>query len=251
MTVAEAIAVFAAGIGAGGINAAVGSGSLITFPALLAIGVPPVLANVSNKVGLVPGSASGAFGYRKELAGQRRRLAWLGAACAAGSLAGGLLLLALPASAFGVLVPVLILLSCVLIAVQPMLNRWLADRRNARSGRRRGGLLSGMAAAAAYGGYFGAGQGVFMIGVLGVLLDEPLQRVNGMKNVLTGIVNAVAAILFIFVTHVAWLLVALIAAGSTVGGLVGARVGRRLPPLALRALVILIGLAAVVKMLFF
>jgi uncharacterized membrane protein YfcA len=251
LTLPEAIAVFAAGVAAGGINAVVGSGSLITFPTLLAFGVPPVLANVSNNVGLVPGSASGAFGYRRELAGQRRRLLRLGAASAVGSVAGGILLLTLPASTFQVIVPVLILIACVLVILQPRLNGWLAARRT--SAKPHGGvaLLAGLCASGVYGGYFGAAQGVLMIGLLGLFLDEPLQRVNGLKNVLAGIVNGVAAILFISLTHVAWVIAALIAAGATIGGLIGARVGRRLPPMALRVLVVIIGLVSAAKLLFF
>jgi uncharacterized membrane protein YfcA len=112
-------------------------------------------------------------------------------------------------------------------------------------------LLAGLGASGVYGGYFGAAQGVLMIGLLGVFLDEPLQRVNGIKNVLAGMVNGVAAILFIALTHVDWALAALIAVGSTIGGLAGARVGRRLPPMALRVLVVLIGLVSVVKLVFF
>src|SRR5579875_2829420 len=240
------VAVFAAGVAAGGINAAVGSGSLITFPALLTFGVPPVLANVSNNVGLVPGSVSGAIGYRRELAGQWRRLLRLGAAAAAGSLAGAFLLLSLPTGTFSVIVAALIMVACALVIIQPWLNRWLAARQSAGTPRRNGGLLAGIGAAAAYGGYFGAAQGVLMIGLLGTFLDEPLQRVNGIKNVLAGVVNGVAAIVFILATHVAWALVVLIAAGSTIGGLIGARIGRKLPPMALRALVVVIGLIAVV-----
>jgi hypothetical protein len=251
LTLPEAIAVFAAGVFAGGINAVVGSGSLVTFPTLLAFGVPPVLANVSNNVGLVPGSASGAFGYRRELAGQRGRLLRLGAASAAGSAIGGILLLELPASTFKVIVPVLILVACVLVVLQPRLNAWLAARRTQAPPHGGVPLLAGLGASGVYGGYFGAAQGVLMIGLLGVFLDEPLQRVNGVKNVLAGIVNGVAAILFIALTHVDWALAALIAAGSTIGGLIGARVGRRLPPMALRILVVLIGLVSVVKLVFF
>ena len=251
MTLPEAIAVFAAGVFAGGINAVVGSGSLVTFPTLLAFGVPPVLANVSNNVGLVPGSASGAFGYRRELAGQRGRLLRLGAASAAGAAVGGVLLLELPASTFKVIVPILILLACVLVILQPRLNAWLAARRTRATAHGGTPLLAGLAASGVYGGYFGAAQGVLMIGLLGVFLDEPLQRVNGIKNVLAGIVNGVAAILFIALTHVDWGLAGLIAVGSTIGGLIGARVGRRLPPVALRVLVVLIGLVSVVKLLMF
>jgi uncharacterized protein len=251
LTLPEAIAVFAAGAFAGGINAVVGSGSLVTFPTLLAFGVPPVLANVSNNVGLVPGSASGAFGYRRELAGQRGRLLRFGAASAVGSAIGGILLLELPASTFKVIVPILILVACVLVVLQPRLNAWLAARRTRATPHGGVPLLAGLGASGVYGGYFGAAQGVLMIGLLGVFLDEPLQRVNGIKNVLAGIVNGVAAILFIALTHVDWTLAALIAVGSTIGGLIGARVGRRLPPMALRILVVLIGLVSVVKLVFF
>jgi uncharacterized membrane protein YfcA len=251
LTLPEAIAIFAAGVFAGGINAVVGSGSLVTFPTLLAFGVPPVLANVSNNVGLVPGSVSGAIGYRRELAGQRGRLLRLGAASAVGAAIGGILLLELPASTFKVIVPILILLACVLVVLQPRLNAWLAARRTRATPHGGVPLLAGLGASGVYGGYFGAAQGVLMIGLLGVFLDDPLQRVNGIKNVLAGIVNGVAAILFIALTHVDWALAALIAVGATIGGLAGARVGRRLPPMALRVLVVLIGLVSVVKLVFF
>jgi len=238
-------------VAAGGINAIVGSGSLITFPTLIAFGLPPVLANVTNNVGLVPGSASGAYGYRHELAGQRGRLLRLGIGSACGSAAGAILLLKLPASTFQVIVPVLILIACVLVILQPRLNRWLAAHR--REGGKHGGapLFAGVTASGVYGGYFGAAQGVLMIGLLGVFLDESLQRVNGLKNVLTGVVNGVAAVVFIALTHVAWLLAALIAVGSTIGGLTGARYGRRLPPMALRVLVVIIGVVSAVRLIFF
>ena len=251
VTLPEAIAVFAAGVAAGGINAVVGSGSLITFPTLLAFGVPPVLANVSNNVGLVPGAASGAYGYRRELDGQWGRLARLATASALGSAAGAILLLKLPASTFKVIVPVLILIACVLVILQPRLNGWLAAHRS--EGSRHGGpaLWAGVCGSGVYGGYFGAAQGVLMIGLLGVFLDEPLQRVNALKNGLTFIVNGVAAIVFIALTHVAWILAGLIAAGSTIGGLLGARYGRRLPPVALRVLIVVIGLISAVKLIFF
>lgn len=251
MTLPEAIAVFAAGVFAGGINAVVGSGSLITFPTLLAFGVPPVLANVSNNVGLVPGSVSGALGYRRELAGQRGRLLRLGAASAVGAAIGATLLLTLPASTFNVIVAVLILIACALVILQPRLNGWLAARRTEAKPNGGPALLTGVCASGVYGGYFGAAQGVLVIGLLGIFLDEPLQRVNGLKNVLTGIVNGVAAVLFIALTHVSWDLVALIAAGSVIGGQIGARIGRRLPPIALRVIVVIIGLVSAVKLLFF
>lgn len=228
-----------------------GSGSLITFPTLLAFGVPAVTANVSNNVGLVPGNVSGAYGYRKELAGQWKRLLRLASASAIGAVAGAVLLLKLPAATFKVIVPVLILIACVLVVVQPRLNGWLAKRRG--EGSPNGGpvLWAGVCGSGIYGGYFGAAQGVLMIGLLGIFLDEPLQRINGLKNVLTFVVNGVAAIVFISITHVDWVLAGLIAVGSTIGGYFGARYGRRLPPMALRILIVVIGVISAVKLIFF
>jgi uncharacterized membrane protein YfcA len=258
---AEALAIFATGGAAGAVNAVVGSGSLITFPTLLAFGIPPVVANVSNNVGLVSGNVSGAIGYRRELAGQRSRLIRLGAIAAAGSVAGAAALLSLPSSSFQVIVPALILISCALVVVQPWLSGRIIARRRLRAeragaaqpGNERTGLLlgTGVFASAIYGGYFGAAQGVLVIGLLGTFLDESLQRVNGAKNVLVTVVNGTAAIVYIAFAHVAWLVVLLIAVGSTLGGLVGARYGRRLPPLALRIFVVLIGVIAAVKLIFF
>ena len=252
---AEALTIFVAAVAAGAINAVVGSGSLITFPTLLAFGFPAVIANVSNNVGLVSGNVSGAFGYRRELAGQRGRLVRLGVLAAAGSLAGAILLLSLPASAFTLIVPVLILISCVLVIIQPRLNAWMAARRARRQPGRQAEhspvLAAGVLASGAYGGYFGAAQGVLVIGLLGSFLDDDLQRVNAAKNVLVAIVNGTAAVVFILFAQVNWIVVLLIASGSTAGGLLGARVGRRLPPLALRILVATIGVIAAVKLIFF
>jgi uncharacterized protein len=248
----ETLAILAAGTAAGGVNAVVGSGSLITFPTLLAFGFPPVIANVSNNIGLVPGNMSGGFGYRRELAGQRARLLRLGVASVIGAAAGAVALLVLPSSAFGLVVPVLILISCALVLVQPWLSAWVRARADERRGGRPGPLLSaGVCLSGVYGGYFGAAQGVLVIGLLGSFLDETLQRVNGAKNVLVGMVNGTAAVVFIALAHVSWTAVALIAAGSTVGGLLGARFGRRLPPLMLRLFVAAIGLVSAAKLLFF
>jgi uncharacterized protein len=258
---AEAFAIFAVGGAAGAVNAVVGSGSLITFPTLLAFGFPPVVANVSNNVGLVSGNISGAVGYRRELAGQRGRLIRLGSIAAAGSVAGAAALLSLPSSSFQVIVPVLILIACVLVLAQPWLSKWIIERRKrraeradpaARTGERTSPALGGgMFASAAYGGYFGAAQGVLVIGLLGTFLDESMQRVNGAKNVLVAVVNGTAALLYVIFAHVVWLVVLLIAVGSTLGGLLGARYGRRLPPLALRIFVVLIGVISAVKLIFF
>lgn len=248
---AEAAAILAAGTAAGAINAVVGSGSLITFPTLLAFGFAPVVANVSNNVGLVPGNVSGVYGYRRELRGQRRRLAGLGAVSAAGSLAGAALLLSLPASAFRLIVPALILIACVLVLAQPRLSARVAARQASRGGRASAVLPAGVALAGVYGGYFGAANGVLVIGLLGTFLSENLQRVNAAKNVLIMIVNGTAAVVFIAFARVDWLAVAVIAAGSTIGGLLGARYGRRLRPAVLRWVVVAVGVAAAVRLIFF
>jgi uncharacterized membrane protein YfcA len=247
----EILAILAAALAAGAINAVVGSGSLITFPTLLAFGFPPVVANVSNNVGLVPGNVSGAIGYREELAGQRSRLVRLGIASCAGSLAGASALLALPPGVFKVVVPALIIIACVLVVVQPRLSGWVAARGKDRPEHGGPLLIAGVFLAGVYGGYFGAAQGVLVIGLLGVFLTDSLQRINAGKNVLVTIVNATAAVIFVIFAHVAWLAVALVAAGSTAGGLIGARVGRRLPPLALRIIIVVIGVVAAVKLIFY
>jgi uncharacterized protein len=244
----EALLVFAAGVAAGTINAVVGSGTLITFPVLLTVGYPPVVANVSNTIGLVPGSVSAAVGYRRELAGQRTRLLRLGTASVVGGATGGLLLLVLPQEAFRAIVPVLILLACVLVVAGPRISARMARPHTIPA---HGGpwLLAGVFGAGVYGGYFGAAQGVLLIAVMGLVLDEPLQRVNAAKNVLTGVVNLTAALLFMVVADVAWLAATLIAAGSVLGGSLGASFGRRLPPSWLRGFVVVVGVVAIVKVI--
>ena len=275
-----------AGLCAGAINAVVGSGTLITFPVLLAIGYPPVVANVSNTVGLVPGSAMGAYGYRRQLEGQGPRIARLAAGSVVGSVVGAVLLLVLPPGAFRAVVPVLVGLGCTLVLVGPRLNRLLARRRGTVGGpgtvgpgavgpvdaasdpgraapagdtpgrgRRRhpggvtAGLLAGVAAVAVYGGYFGAAQGVLLIGLMGVFLDETLQRVNAAKNVLAGLTNLVAAVIFVGAGDVAWLPAVVIAAGSAAGGYAGSRLGQRLHPVLLRAVIVVIGAVTIVRLL--
>jgi uncharacterized membrane protein YfcA len=257
----EALAILGAGIAAGALNAVVGSGSLITFPTLLAFGFPPIVANVSNNVGLVTGNISGVIGYRRELTGQRTRLTRLGVIAAAGSVAGAAALLSLPSASFKLIVPGLILASCVLVLFQPWLSSRIIARRKRRveakddtasAHEKTGAVLgAGVFASAAYGGYFGAAQGVLVIGLLGTFLDESMQRVNGAKNVIVAIVNGTAALVFVIFTHVDWLAALLIAVGSTAGGFVGARFGRRLPPLALRIFIVLVGVISVVKLIFF
>ncbi|MEV2222995.1 sulfite exporter TauE/SafE family protein [Nocardia vinacea] len=253
MTWLEQLAVFGAGIAAGGINTIVGSGTLITFPVLLAFGIPPVTANVSNTIGLVPGGVSGAYGYRRELEGQRARLVRLGSASLLGGITGAILLLILPAAAFKAIVPVLIIAALILVVVQPRLARWVKERRAADTGPapEHGGLILYVAIflCGIYGGYFGAAQGVLLIGLLGVFVHEDIQRLNGVKNVLGLLVNAVSAVVFTVIADVDWRVAALIAVGSIIGGQLGAKMGRRMPPTALRAVIVVVGSIAVVRLL--
>jgi uncharacterized membrane protein YfcA len=257
MTGWEMVAVAAAGLAAGSINAVVGSGTLVTFPVLLAVGLPPVTASISNSLGLVPGNLTGAIGYRRELRGQRHLLVRLFPASVLGALTGAFLLLHLPAAAFETIVPVLVGLAVVLVATQPMLQRALA-RRRARDGvtepdqlhlgaGRMSALIAGAYATGTYGGYFAASQGVLQIGVFGLLLPESLQRLNAIKNVLTFGVNGVAALAYVVVAsdRLDWTAAGLVAAGSVVGGYLGSTVGRRLPPPVLRTAIVLLGLVAI------
>lgn len=255
MTGIHQLIVIGAAIAAGALNTVVGSGTLITFPTLLALGLPPVTANVSNTIGLVPGSVTGVYGYRRELAGQRTRLRWLASASLLGSPIGAVLLLVLPPHDFTAAVPVLILAAVALVVIQPMLAAWVQRRRQA------GGDTASPAAARSwlgwlavlltgvYGGYFGAAQGVLLLGVLGAFVDEHIQRVNAIKNLLGLVANGVSAVIFILVAHVSWQAAGLIAAGSLAGGWLGARVGRRLPPVVLRLVIVAVGTIAAIRQL--
>ena len=247
MTGLEIAAVLLAGVAAGTINTVVGSGTLITFPTLLALGVPPVTANVSNTVGLVPGSLSGAVGYRRELAGQRPRLLRLGSASVLGGITGAVLLLVLPSSAFDAIVPVLIGIGVLLVVTGPAIQRRVAARHEARGGIPDHGaawVWPAVAGAGVYGGYFGAAQGVLLMAILGIGVDDDLQRHNATKNVLALLVNFVAAVVFIAVADVDWPIAGLIAVGSVIGGQIGAGVGRRLPAVLLRAVIVVVGVVA-------
>jgi uncharacterized membrane protein YfcA len=244
----EALAIAAAGVGAGTINTVVGSGTLVTFPVLLAFGYPPVVANVSNTIGLVPGSVSGALGYRRELEGQGRRSARFGAASFLGAITGAVLLLTLPASAFKAIVPAFIAVALIMIVFQPRLSRRLEARRP--PGGHEGAVPAlAVYGSGVYGGYFGAAQGILLLAVLGLALPDDLQRVNALKNVLALIVNAVAGVVFVFVAHVAWAAAGLVAAGAVIGGQIGSRYGRRLPPAALRGVIVVVGVFAMVRLL--
>ena len=248
MSPLEIAAIFAAGIVAGTINTVVGSGTLFTFPVLLAFGYSPVVANVSNTVGLVPGSAAGAIGYRRELVGQERRLALLSAFSISGGIVGAVLLLTLPASAFKAIVPVFIVIALGLIVFQTQINAFLERRGSGVSDRPGPIALAGVFAGGVYGGYFGAAQGILVLAILSLSLEEKLQRINALKVVMTGAVNLVSGIVFVVAAHVAWAPAGLIAGGSVLGGVLGARIGRRLPPQALRAVIVVVGIVAIVRL---
>ena len=274
------MAILAAGFWAGMINTVVGSGTLVTFPVLLLFGYPPLVANVSNNIGLVGGGISGTFGYRRELTGQERAIKRLLPASALGGITGALLLLVLPAKAFQTIVPVLIAIGLLMVVFGPAIQRRAARRRERKlapiavpadsvavpadsvvdeprptphSLRRRIAITVGVFVLGIYGGYFGAAQGVLMVGLLSVLTTESLQAINGLKNLLTTSVNALAAVTFMIVSwhSVNWTVVLLIAVGAALGGVAGARFGRRMSPLFLRALIVIVGVAALVRLLFF
>jgi len=249
MSIGEIVAIAVAGLGAGAINTLVGSGTLITFPVLLAFGYAPVTANVSNTIGLVPGSVSGAIGYRRELAGQRGRVLRFGAMSVSGGITGAVLLLVLPAAAFKAIVPVFIALALVLTLLQPRIAVWLLKREIDLE--RKGAVLVPFAVylTGVYGGYFGAAQGILLLAILGAALAQSLQRTNALKNVLAGLVNGVAGLYFAFAAHVEWGPAAIIACTSIMGAQLGARYGRRLAPEALRAVIVVVGVFAIVRLL--
>ncbi|WP_431035245.1 sulfite exporter TauE/SafE family protein [Streptomyces sp. P6-2-1] len=295
----EGLLIGIAGVWAGAINTVVGSGTLVTFPVLVALGYPPVTATTSNAVGLITGTITGAYGYRHELTGQGRRVARLAVASFFGAIGGTVLLLSLPKDAFEVIVPVLVGMSVLLVALQPLATRRLRERKAAKAEAEAAAATitpaeptpadgpatpadgpatppTSPAAAPAtppttpagteaapftpllyvlifligvYGGYFTAAQGIMLVGVMGLLLADPLQRVNAFKNVLSAVVNFVAGVIYAVVAPVDWAVIAILAVGSILGGFLGARIGRRLSPTVLRTTVIVIGLVAVVRLL--
>ncbi|WP_017572900.1 sulfite exporter TauE/SafE family protein [Nocardiopsis halotolerans] len=244
----EAAAILLAGVAAGGINAIAGSGTLFTFPVLLALGYPPITATISNSIGLAPGTLTGAITYRRELAGQRTRMLRLGGMAFLGAVTGAMLLIYLPPGVFEAVVPFMIGLACVLIILQPRITRWVRSRRPAR---RDGGPLLPLGAyvTGTYGGYFAAAQGIILMSVLGTALDDDLQRLNALKNLLTSIVNSTAAVFYIVLAEPAWPVVGLIACGTITGGYLGARFGRRLSPAALRVCLVVVGMSAAVQII--
>ena len=247
MTPLEQLFVLLAGLGSGILTSTVGVASLLSFPVLVAVGLPPVVANATNTVGLTPGALSGSWGYRTELREHPRVTAIVLTTCAAGSVLGAVLLLALPATVFESVVPWLILGTCLLVGIQPRLSARLRARRGAEAGDRLhvSPVTAGFATVTGvYGGYFGAGSGVMMLAVLGLGTDLPFRVANALKTLAVLAANLVASVIFVFAADIEWRAVLLLAAGSVVGGYVGARVGRRLPPSLLRAGIVVAGLAA-------
>lgn len=266
MSLLEIVAITIAGVAAGTINAIVGSGTLVTFPTLLVLGYPPLVANMSNSVGLLPGGLAGAIGYRREIAAHRALVRRLVPPAVLGGAAGGLLLLVLPPSVFGAVVPVLVAFGLVMVVVGPRIQRASA----ARAARRGAGagldrpideaagaavhpvlvpvvvLLTGV-----YGGYFGAAQGIILVGLLSLLLPVDIQSINGVKNVVVPLVNLVSSLLFMALrwSQISWGAVLLIGIGSAIGGLLGADIGRRLPGTVLRGVIIAVGLVALGRLI--
>ncbi|SNT20267.1 sulfite exporter TauE/SafE family protein [Actinacidiphila glaucinigra] len=254
MTWWHAVIILVAGIWAGAINSVVGSGTLVTFPVLVALGYPPLTATTSNAIGVAPGSLSGAMGYRHELKGFGPQLARLSVASFFGAICGTVLLLSLPPNAFESFLPLLVGLAVVLVAVQPKVSGWIARRRAADGVMDADHpgitplLLFFTFLIGVYGGYFTAAQGVLMMGVMGMMLSEPLQRLNGVRNVLSALVNVVAGTIYAFGAPVNWSVVALLAVGSTLGGQLGAKIGLKLKPAVLRGVIVAVGVGAMVHL---
>jgi uncharacterized membrane protein YfcA len=244
----DALLVLAAGVGGGAVNALAGGGTLLAFPALLAVGLPPVQANTTCSVGLLGGYAGGSVAYRAELSGQGSKARGLLLSAVLGGVVGAVLLLALPGDSFRTVVPFLVLLSCGLLAVQPRLAAALTARGLARPHPGWEAQLA-VGVAAVYGSYFGAGLGVVLLAVLGVLVPDGLQRLNALKGVLSLVVNLVGATLFVVTGHVDALAAVLLAVGAFVGGTYGVRLARRLPPEAVRAAVVAVGVVVAIVLL--
>jgi uncharacterized membrane protein YfcA len=261
MSIWEVVAILIAGVGAGAINAVVGSGTLITFPTLVAFGFAPVTATMTNAIGLVAGGVSGTWGYRRELRGQWPRLRWQIPASFVGAIIGSWLLLHLPEKAFETIVPILLVLALTLVVLQTRIQRWTAKRMIADRDDindtfltpTRTALLTGSTfLVGIYGGYFTAAQGILLMGAMGVLVNDNLQRLNAAKNLLSLIVNVVAAVTYTIVAfdRINWAAAGLIAIGSLVGGVVGAKYGRKLSPTALRGVIVVVGLIGLWRLLY-
>ncbi|MBA3780494.1 MAG: sulfite exporter TauE/SafE family protein [Nocardioides sp.] len=253
MTGLEQLVVLAAGLGAGVLTSTVGVASLLSFPILVAVGLPPVVANASNTMGLTPGALSGSFGYREELGEHPRITLAVLVTCGSGAVAGAFLLLALPPGVFEAVVPWLILFTCLLVGTQPSISGWVRSRHGGEAPEPRTRMspvttffatLTGV-----YGGYFGAGSGVMAMAVLGLGLDIEMRILNALKTLAVMAANVVASVIFVFIADVDWRAVVLLAMGSVIGGYVGSHLGRKIPATVLRVLIVLAGVTAAVIML--
>lgn len=246
----DVVLLIAAGLGAGTVNGVAGGGTLVSFPALLAIGLPPLQANVTSTIGIWPGYLGGVAGFRSEVREQpRARLRTLSGAAAVGAGVGSVLLLVTPVGAFKTLAPYLVLASCLLFALQPLISRWVKERLAPAADGRIGLAAVGTLLGSVYGGYFGAGLGVMLFALLGLTVPDDLVRTNGLRAVLSLVVNCVAAVVFVVAAHVAWPDAGLLAGSSLVGGYFGARLARRLPPMVFRVLVVTLGLVTAARLL--
>ena len=240
MSLRDALLVMAGGLVAGTANTIAGGGSLLTFPLLVALGLPPLAANVTNTVGIAPAGLGGAYGYRRELAGQGRRLLGLLPLTVAGAAGGAVLLLTTPARAFERVVPILIVVACALLLAQRYIARLLEGRHGSRTTLLRAGVL----VTAVYGGYFGAAVSVVVVALLVITLDDTFQRLNAIKVPLAGAMNLVSGVVFAFFAPVHWGYALVLAPSTLVGGRIGAAAGRRVPDQPLRLAVVVLGLAA-------
>jgi len=242
-TSGDLLALAAAGVAAGAVNAVAGGGSLIAFPVLLWLGYPPITANVTNTVAAVPGYVSGTWGYRSRLTHQRRRMVVLGAVSVVGSLVGACLLLLVSASTFQAVAPVLVAMAAVALGVQPLLTRATRARRRGENPR---GAMVGQLLMATYGGYFSAGLGILMLAVLGLVTEEDLQELNALKGFLSIVIGAVSSIFFVCTTPIAWAAAGVLALTGLVGGRLGVALAQRLPAVVLRSLIVGYGLVVAV-----
>jgi len=249
LSAGDVVLLVAAGLGAGTVNGVAGGGTLVSFPALLAVGVPALKANITSTIGIWPGYLGGLAGFRAEVHEQaKRRLTVLSSAALVGATAGSILLLATPGSAFRTLAPYLVLAACLLFALQPLVLRWLR-RLGAASDGHLGVAAFGTLLGSVYGGYFGAGLGVILLALFGLTVPDKLVRTNGLRLVVSLVANSAAAVVFLVAAHVAWEDAGLLAGSSLIGGYFGARLARRLPPVVFRILVLGLGLATAGRLL--
>jgi hypothetical protein len=240
MSPADVLLVGVAGFVGGAVNAVAGGGTLLSFPALLAVGLAPITAAVTSSVGMLSGYAGGSVAYRRELAGQGDRLRALLPFAVVGGIAGAVLLLVTPDRTFRDVVPYLVLASCALLAAQPRLAAALGEQPHGSREVHWAARL-GVGVGAVYGSYFGAGLGVLLLAVLGILVADDLQRLNALKGVLSLLINVVGVVVFLVSAEVAWGYAAVLAVGAVLGGTIGVSVARRLPAQVMRAAVVTLG----------